>query len=105
MVADKVEVYSKSQKPDSKGYKWTSDGSVSQTGITFFSIMFYIMFNLFRSGVYEIAEAENVQPGTKIVVHLKPSEVSEFADATKVEGRFPLWKLHVCTILIANSQM
>jgi len=26
MVADKVEVFSKSSKPGSVGYKWTSDG-------------------------------------------------------------------------------
>lgn len=26
MVADKVEVYSKSHQPGSKGYKWASDG-------------------------------------------------------------------------------
>ncbi|XP_033742457.1 heat shock protein 75 kDa, mitochondrial-like isoform X1 [Pecten maximus] len=49
MVADKVEVFSKSHQPDAVGYKWTSDGT----------------------GMFEIAEAEGVQRGTKIVLHLK----------------------------------
>ncbi|XP_070554261.1 heat shock protein 75 kDa, mitochondrial-like [Ptychodera flava] len=49
MVGDKVEVYSQSHLPGNKAYRWISDGT----------------------GSFEIAEAENVQPGTKIVVHLK----------------------------------
>ncbi|OWF52890.1 heat shock protein 75 kDa, mitochondrial-like [Mizuhopecten yessoensis] len=49
MVADKVEVYSRSHQPDAVGYKWTTDGT----------------------GMFEIAEAEGVQRGTKIVLHLK----------------------------------
>ncbi|CAH3127384.1 unnamed protein product [Porites lobata] len=49
MVADRVDVYTRSYIPGSKGLLWTSDGS----------------------GSYEIAEAENVSRGTKIVIHLK----------------------------------
>ncbi|XP_059179158.1 heat shock protein 75 kDa, mitochondrial-like [Physella acuta] len=49
MVGDKVDVYTKSFKPDSSPYKWSSDGS----------------------GKYDISEAEGVQRGTKIVIHLK----------------------------------
>ncbi|KAK3592383.1 hypothetical protein CHS0354_026079 [Potamilus streckersoni] len=49
MVGDKVTVFSKSYKPDSTAYKWTSDGT----------------------GTYDITEAEGVQRGTKIVVNLK----------------------------------
>lgn len=49
MVANKVVVYTKSHLPDSKGYSWTSEGGVS----------------------YELAEADNVEQGTKIVIHLK----------------------------------
>ncbi|CAG5131563.1 unnamed protein product, partial [Candidula unifasciata] len=49
MVGDKVDVYTKSYKPGSPAYKWSSDGS----------------------GKYEISEAEGVQRGTKIVIHLK----------------------------------
>nr|AGQ56701.1 HSP 75 [Neoseiulus cucumeris] len=60
MVADKVEVFSKSRKSD-KAYKWTSDGD----------------------GSYEITEAEGVQEGTKIVLHLKVDS-REFSDEDKV---------------------
>lgn len=49
MVGEKVDVYSQSYKPSEKAFKWTSDGS----------------------GVYEMSEAEGVQRGTKIVIHLK----------------------------------
>ncbi|KAL4230152.1 TNF receptor-associated protein 1 [Mactra antiquata] len=55
MVGHKVDVYSKSYIPGSKAYKWTSDGT----------------------GTYELSEAEGVQRGTKIVVHLK-GESHEF---------------------------
>ncbi|VDI02843.1 TNF receptor-associated protein 1 [Mytilus galloprovincialis] len=49
MVASKVEVYSKTYHPDSPAYKWSSDGT----------------------GSYELSEAEAVDRGTKIVLHLK----------------------------------
>ena len=61
MVADKIEVYSKSCEENSQGYHWESDGS----------------------GSYTISEAENVQDGTKVIIHLKDS-CAEFADYTKV---------------------
>uniref|UniRef100_A0AAZ3NNQ2 Heat shock protein 75 kDa, mitochondrial n=1 Tax=Oncorhynchus tshawytscha TaxID=74940 RepID=A0AAZ3NNQ2_ONCTS len=56
MVADRVDVYSQSAEPSSPGYKWSSDGS----------------------GVFEIAEASGVRPGTKIVLHLK-DDCKEFS--------------------------
>jgi len=49
MVGDKVDVYTKSYQKGSPAYKWSSDGT----------------------GKYDISEAEGVQRGTKIVVHLK----------------------------------
>ncbi|XP_074651114.1 heat shock protein 75 kDa, mitochondrial-like [Tubulanus polymorphus] len=49
MVGDKVTVYSASYKPDSPSIQFTSDGT----------------------GSYEVTEADGVQRGTKIVVHLK----------------------------------
>ncbi|RUS90283.1 hypothetical protein EGW08_001972, partial [Elysia chlorotica] len=49
MVGDKVDVFTKSYQLDSPAYKWSSDGT----------------------GKYDISEAEGVQRGTKIVVHLK----------------------------------
>lgn len=61
MVADRVDVYTKSSKADSVGYKWTSDGS----------------------GNFEIQEAENVRVGTKIVIHLK-ADCREFADEDRI---------------------
>eukprot|EP00088_Acartia_fossae_P034299 TRINITY_DN3518_c1_g1_i1.p2 TRINITY_DN3518_c1_g1~~TRINITY_DN3518_c1_g1_i1.p2 ORF type:complete len:697 (-),score=200.61 TRINITY_DN3518_c1_g1_i1:120-2210(-) len=57
MVADKIEVYSKSSLPDSQGFLWVSDGS----------------------GKYTIQEVEDAEIGTKIVMHLK-SEDMEFSD-------------------------
>lgn len=59
MVADKIEVFSKAS--DGSAHRWMSDGS----------------------GTFEIAEADGVAPGTKIIVHLK-KECSEFADETTV---------------------
>lgn len=49
MVADKVDVYTKSCKPASVGLHWSSDGS----------------------GTYELREDATAEPGTKIVIHLK----------------------------------
>lgn len=62
MVADKVEVYSRSAAPESPGYQWLSDGS----------------------GVFEIAEASGVRPGTKIIIHLK-SDCKDFASESRVQ--------------------
>uniref|UniRef100_A0A667IJH3 Heat shock protein 75 kDa, mitochondrial n=1 Tax=Lynx canadensis TaxID=61383 RepID=A0A667IJH3_LYNCA len=61
MVADRVEVYSRSADPGSPGYQWLSDGS----------------------GVFEIAEASGVRTGTKIIIHLK-SDSTEFASEARV---------------------
>jgi len=62
MVGSKIDVYSKSFKIGSEGYFWTSDGS----------------------GSYEIAEANDVSRGTKIVIHLK-DEDKRFAIKSVVE--------------------
>ncbi|KAM5152248.1 heat shock protein 75 kDa, mitochondrial [Mantella aurantiaca] len=61
MVADKVVVYSQSAEPGSAGYRWASDGS----------------------GVFEMAEASGVRPGTKVIIHLK-DECKEFASEDRV---------------------
>merc|ERR1719474_1778609 len=66
MISDNVEVYSRSaltEKSD-KGYYWVSDGT----------------------GSYSIAEAENVERGSKIVINLKPDLIEEFADKNRIEG-------------------
>ncbi|XP_064151558.1 heat shock protein 75 kDa, mitochondrial isoform X1 [Loxodonta africana] len=62
MVADRVEVFSRLAAPGSPGYQWFSDGS----------------------GVFEIAEASGVRPGTKIIIHLK-SDCKEFAVESRVQ--------------------
>ncbi|KAG7505972.1 heat shock protein 75 kDa, mitochondrial [Solea senegalensis] len=62
MVADRVDVYSRSAEPNAPGYKWSSDGS----------------------GVFEIAEAGGVQQGTKIVLHLK-DDCKEFSSEDRVK--------------------
>ncbi|XP_012538686.1 heat shock protein 75 kDa, mitochondrial [Monomorium pharaonis] len=61
MVADKVEVFTKSFARDAEGLCWTSDGS----------------------GTFEISNADGVQPGTKIVIHLKPDS-REFSDENTI---------------------
>ncbi|KAF9583011.1 TNF receptor-associated protein 1, mitochondrial [Lunasporangiospora selenospora] len=63
MVGAEIKVYTRSVKPGSKGYCWTSDGS----------------------GSYEIAEAENVTVGTKIVIKLRDG-CEEYARESVVEG-------------------
>ncbi|XP_061740794.1 heat shock protein 75 kDa, mitochondrial [Nerophis ophidion] len=62
MVSDRVDVYSKSAEPEAPGYKWSSDGS----------------------GVFEIAEANGVQQGTKIVLYLK-DDCKEFSSEDRVK--------------------
>lgn len=67
MVADRVDVYTKSSVAGSPGLKWSSDGS----------------------GVYEIQEAEGVAVGTKIVMHLK-QDSREYSDEDRVKGLLSL---------------
>jgi len=57
MVADKVQVYTRSWQKEAKGYSWESDGS----------------------GSYEIEEVEGQRRGTKIVIKLK----EDFTDYAK----------------------
>ncbi len=63
IVADAVEVYTK--KEDDKGYKWTSNGIDS----------------------YEINEEENVEVGTKIILHIKSGDdFKQYLDINVIEG-------------------
>ncbi|KAG7162571.1 heat shock protein 75 kDa, mitochondrial-like isoform X2 [Homarus americanus] len=62
MVAEKVEVFTKSRLPGSIGYIWASDGC----------------------GKYTVEECQNVEPGTKIICHLKV-ENREFADEQTIK--------------------
>lgn len=62
MVADKVEVYTRSSKTGSAGLRWCSDGS----------------------GTYEIQEADAVSIGTKIILHLK-TDCREYSDEDRIK--------------------
>eukprot|EP00743_Colponemidia_sp_Colp-15_P006611 GILK01007124.1.p1 GENE.GILK01007124.1~~GILK01007124.1.p1 ORF type:complete len:686 (+),score=140.46 GILK01007124.1:58-2115(+) len=62
IVGSKVEVYSRSYVSDEPAHRWVSDGS----------------------GTFEIAEAEGVVRGTKIVIHLR-DECKEFARKNSIE--------------------
>ncbi|KAJ8667840.1 hypothetical protein QAD02_009503 [Eretmocerus hayati] len=81
MVADKVEVFTKSYKNDSEGLYWTSDGS----------------------GSYEIASAEGVQPGTKIVLHLR-TDSREFSDDTTLNGIIKKYSNFVGSPIYVNGK-
>lgn len=63
MVAEKVEVHSRSSVPGEPGWTWISSGS----------------------GSYEISDNESAGRGTKIIIHLKEDQ-SEFAEDYKVES-------------------
>jgi TNF receptor-associated protein 1 len=61
MVADRVDVFSKSSDKDAIGWFWSSDGS----------------------GSFTLQEAEDVQVGTKIIIHLK-NDCREYADENRI---------------------
>nr|CAH7756811.1 unnamed protein product [Callosobruchus chinensis] len=80
MVADRVDVYSRAVAEE-QGYKWTSDGT----------------------GTYEIQPAEGVQPGTKIVIHLK-SDCREFADDETIKNIINKYSNFVGSPLYLNGK-
>ncbi|KAI8581387.1 hypothetical protein K450DRAFT_232822 [Umbelopsis ramanniana AG] len=63
MVGNKIKVYTRSAKPDSKGYCWTTDGQ----------------------GSYSLAEADNVAVGTKIVIELR-DDCKQFSSKIEVDS-------------------
>ncbi|XP_073963383.1 TNF receptor associated protein 1 [Choristoneura fumiferana] len=81
MVADKIEVFTRSSIAGSPGYKWSSDGS----------------------GVYEIQEADGVPIGTKIVVYLK-TDCREFSDDETVKGIIKKYSNFIGSPIILNDQ-
>jgi molecular chaperone HtpG len=62
MVAQRVEVFTRSHQPEAPGWHWTSDGA----------------------GGYEIEPADGLSRGTRIVLHLK-DDAHEFAENAPVE--------------------
>ncbi|XP_014600537.1 PREDICTED: heat shock protein 75 kDa, mitochondrial [Polistes canadensis] len=81
MVADKVDVYTKSYMKDAEGLCWSSDGS----------------------GSFEISQAEGVQAGTKIVIHLRPDS-REFCDESVLKGIITKYSNFVGSPIYVNGQ-
>ncbi|CAO3587161.1 unnamed protein product [Absidia cylindrospora] len=63
MVGDRIKVYTRSAKPGSKGYCWTTDGQ----------------------GSYTVAEADNVAVGTKIVIELR-EDCKSYASQLEIDS-------------------
>ncbi|XP_075420475.1 heat shock protein 75 kDa, mitochondrial [Tenrec ecaudatus] len=81
MVADRVEVFTQAAVPGSPSYQWLSDGS----------------------GVFEIAEASGVRPGTKIIIHLK-ADCREFANEARVRDVVTKYSNFVSFPLFLNGR-
>lgn len=81
MVADKIEVFTRSSIVGSPAYKWSSDGS----------------------GSYEIQEVDNASIGTKIVVYLK-TDCREFADDTTVKSIIMKYSNFIGSPILLNSE-
>lgn len=81
MVADKLEVFTRSRLPGSVGYCWSSDGA----------------------GKYTVEESEGVEPGTKIVCHLKVAE-RQFADEDTVSAVIKKYSSFVGSPIELNGQ-
>lgn len=81
MVADKVEVYSRSWQPESEGWKWTSDGS----------------------GDYELEPAEGLRRGTRVVLTLK-KETADYADSGKIKDIIKRYSSFVPVPIFVESE-
>ncbi|XP_004364211.2 heat shock protein [Capsaspora owczarzaki ATCC 30864] len=82
MVGKTVTVYSRSAAENAKGYVWISDGS----------------------GAYELAEADNVAIGTKIVVQLKAEE-AKYASKTVIEDIIRKYSNFVGFSIFLNNEL
>ncbi|KAH8280416.1 hypothetical protein KR018_006686 [Drosophila ironensis] len=81
IVANKVEVYTKAALPGAKGLRWSTDGS----------------------GSYEIAEAPDAQPGTRIVLHLK-TDCREYADEERIRAVIKKYSNFVGAPILLNGK-
>jgi len=81
MVAEKVEVFTRSAHKGSKGYCWTSDGT----------------------GSYDVAEADGVTVGTKIVIHLR-EDCKDFADINTVQRIIKRYSNFVQYPIVLNNK-
>jgi TNF receptor-associated protein 1 len=80
MVAERIEVYSKSSVTPGPGHLWASDGS----------------------GKYTMQEVEDLQPGTKIVISLK-KEDAEYSDETTIRDIIKKYSNFVGTDVTLNG--
>lgn len=81
IVAQRVEVFTRAATPNAPGLRWSTDGS----------------------GMYEIEEAENVEYGTKIVLHLK-TECREYADEDRIRAVIKKYSNFVGSPIILNNK-
>ncbi|XP_071862072.1 TNF receptor associated protein 1 isoform X1 [Bombus fervidus] len=81
MVADKVEVFTKSYVPDAEGFCWVSDGS----------------------DTFKISKAEGVQPGTKIVIHLNP-ECRQYSDENTINSLIMKYSNFISSPIYVNGK-
>ena len=77
MVGNKIKVYTRSAKPDSKGYCWTTDGQ----------------------GSYSLAEADNVAVGTKIVIELR-DDCKQFSSKIEVDSIIKKYSKYVIRLIV-----
>ncbi len=81
MVADKVDVFTRSWQPDGTGLKWSSDGK----------------------GGYTIEEAEDQDRGTRIVIHLKGDQQG-FAEKWKAQELLKRYSNFVPFPILLNGE-
>lgn len=81
IVAQRVEVFTRAATPNAPGLRWSTDGS----------------------GMYEIEEAENVEHGTKIVLHLK-TECREYSDEDRIRAVIKKYSNFVGSPIILNNK-
>lgn len=81
IVAQRVEVFTRAAIPNAPGLRWSTDGS----------------------GMYEIEEAENVEHGTKIVLHLK-TDCREYADEDRIRAVIKKYSNFVGSPIILNNK-
>uniref|UniRef100_A0A914V7R3 Heat shock protein 75 kDa, mitochondrial n=1 Tax=Plectus sambesii TaxID=2011161 RepID=A0A914V7R3_9BILA len=81
MVADSVQVTTRSCRPGSPGYLWTSDGT----------------------GSYEISERDDVPTGTTITLHLKAGDAAEFSNEDRVKAVIDKYSSFVTVPIMVNG--
>ncbi|KAH8418637.1 hypothetical protein KR222_008069, partial [Zaprionus bogoriensis] len=81
IVAQRVEVYTRAAAPDAPGLRWSTDGS----------------------GTYEIEEVDNVEHGTKIVLHLK-TDCREYADEDRIRAVIKKYSNFVGSPILLNGK-